>query len=236
MDLSVLSPCVFERPGGRAPNLVVIVHGCCTDANDVYLLRRNLGEAIKQVVLTKQPPGEPPEWEIVVWDWRKDEETGDDQTPKPITALPVPPAMEQEIEEFTATLLFQADIAYNAAAGDEGEGNKLKNAINQADINNQNKYKNNKHNYKHIHLIAHSAGSKLIDEAAKRLSKLNEKNAERPFIHLIFLDAYTPPFKGYDDKDIYGSLPGYPNHYSEHYVDRGLPLTMRFFKMHLILI
>jgi hypothetical protein len=181
------TPRVFARPEGRAPNLVVIVHGLCTDANDVYLLRRNFGDAINQVLL-QDPPPEP--WEIVVWDWRKDEETGVDQTPKP--PLLVPPVTAADIWESTVILFRQADIAYDAAAGDEGEGNKLANAINQADVNNQFKYKNNQHKYKHIYLIAHSASSKLIDEAAKRLSKLNEKDAERPFIHLTFLDAYTP--------------------------------------------
>src|SRR5918999_643334 len=80
MELSVLSPPVFERPEGKAPNLVVIVHGCCTDANGVYLLRKEFGDAINQAFL-QHPPSEP--WEIVVWDWHKDEETGIEQTPAP---------------------------------------------------------------------------------------------------------------------------------------------------------
>jgi hypothetical protein len=95
--------------------------------------------------------------------------------------------------------------AYDAAAGGdahEGEGNKLAKAINQYSI------------YEHTHLIAHSAGAKLIDEAAIQIaSNNNQKNAKKPFIHLTFLDAYTP------NNDDYGNLGTYP-HYAEHYVDR----------------
>jgi hypothetical protein len=174
------------------------VHGCCTDANDVYLLRRNFGEAINQVVLKKQPrQSGHPEWEIVVWDWHE-------RTPKHNYLLE------------PKKLLDDANEAYEAAAGDdthEGEGIKLAKAINQ--------YK-----YKHIHLIAHSAGSKLINEAAQTLSELkNQKNPERPFIHLTFLDAYTPNDEDIKGDNSYGSLPDYPNHYAEHYVDKGLAFT-----------
>jgi Domain of unknown function (DUF5011) len=206
-------PCVFEKPTGRAPNLLVLVHGCCTDPGGVYFLRKNFGDAIHQVLL-QDPSPEP--WEIVVWDWRKNEKTGADQTPKP--PLPVPPVTELEAINFILKLISMANTAYKAAVGDdihEGEGKKLANAINQADANNQ------KFKYKYIHLIAHSAGSKLIDEAAKKLSELkNEKNAEKPFIHLTFLDAYTPNDEDRNGTGSYGSLLNYPNHNSEHYVDR----------------
>jgi hypothetical protein len=43
--------------------------------------------------------------------------------------------------------------------------------------------------WRHIHLIGHSAGSWVISEAAKII--LGEINAN---IHLTFLDAYVPPF------------------------------------------
>lgn len=43
--------------------------------------------------------------------------------------------------------------------------------------------------FKHIHLIAHSAGCWAIDDAARRI--VNKTGAE---IHLTFLDAYVPPF------------------------------------------
>jgi hypothetical protein len=75
--------------------------------------------------------------------------------------------------------------------------------------------------FKYIHLIAHSAGGKLIDKAAKQLAWMkNRKNMEKPFIHLTFLDAYTPEKEDREGAGSYGSLPDYPNHYSEHYVDR----------------
>ena len=43
-----------------------------------------------------------------------------------------------------------------------------------------------------------------------------ETNREKPFIHLTFLDAYTP------HNDDYGNLDDYPGqkYYAEHYVDR----------------
>ena len=65
-------------------------------------------------------------------------------------------------------------------------------------------------------MIAHSAGAKLIDEAALQIA-LN--NTDQPFLHITFLDAYT---RDDNDKINYGGLPvGYP-HYVEHYVDRSL--------------
>lgn len=50
-------------------------------------------------------------------------------------------------------------------------------------------------NYKHIHLIAHSAGSNLIQEAVNHLYEINDfsNDLELPeTIHLTFLDAYAP--------------------------------------------
>jgi len=43
--------------------------------------------------------------------------------------------------------------------------------------------------FKHIHLIAHSAGCWAINEAAKRIA-----GQTGAVIHLTFLDAYVPPF------------------------------------------
>jgi hypothetical protein len=80
--------------------------------------------------------------------------------------------------------------------------------------------------YKYIHFVAHSAGSKLIDDAAKKLAqnwgKLN--SSQRPFIQLTFLDAYKDD-NNHRDEATYGALPDYPEHYSEHYVDMGLLYT-----------
>jgi hypothetical protein len=186
--------CLSAKPEGKAPNLVVIVHGCCMDANDVYLLRKKFGDAIKQAFL-QNPPPEP--WEIVVWDWHKDEITGVDQTPEP-----------QGLIDYYWIKKY-SDTAYTYTGV---EGLELADAINQYPI------------YKHIHLIAHSAGSNLIDQAAKKLAEDKKgKNMEKPFIHLTFLDAYTPDK---DAKDRYGSLPNdYLKHYSEHYVDKGFPFS-----------
>ena len=74
--------------------------------------------------------------------------------------------------------------------------------------------------YKHIHLIGHSAGANLIHEASQLLAV---GLAGTPFLHLTFLDAYTPDNSA---RDKYGSFEiDYP-HYSEHYVDkRGLAFT-----------
>jgi len=82
------------------------------------------------------------------------------------------------------------------------------------------------HPYKHVHFIGHSAGSKLIHEAATTYISDYFIRQENPFIHLTFLDAYTPNEWDSNGEGSYGSLPtDYPNHYSEHYVDRGLVLT-----------
>jgi hypothetical protein len=72
-----------------------------------------------------------------------------------------------------------------------------------------------------VHLIGHSAGAKLIQSVAEELSLIYAQSSERPFIHLTFLDAFTPFITDWLG---YGSLGDYP-HYSEHYVDRHIPLT-----------
>jgi len=50
-------------------------------------------------------------------------------------------------------------------------------------------------NWKHIHLIGHSAGSWVINEAARTIAK--ETPAD---LHLTFLDAYVP--NGWDEKEL----------------------------------
>jgi len=49
-------------------------------------------------------------------------------------------------------------------------------------------------NYRHLHLIAHSAGANLISSIAGhlRLAVAAQSGAESPFMHLSFLDAYHP--------------------------------------------
>jgi hypothetical protein len=67
INFTVITP-MSVKPEGKAPNLVVLVHGCCTDANGFYLLRKRFEEAINQA-LSQNPPSEA--WEIVVWDWHE---------------------------------------------------------------------------------------------------------------------------------------------------------------------
>ena len=88
--------------------------------------------------------------------------------------------------------------AYNAAAT---QGNKL------ADIIALRPY------YKYLHLIAHSAGSKLIHTVNTDLfNKSITISYAKPFIHMTFLDAFTP----FNDWAVYGISANY----AEHYVDR----------------
>lgn len=73
-------------------------------------------------------------------------------------------------------------------------------------------------NYRHIHLIGHSAGSWVINEAAKVIAR--ETNAS---IHLTFLDAYVPPFW---DEDELGDFPSDPNfiRWADHYFTSDITL------------
>jgi hypothetical protein len=54
---------MLREPKGTASNLVVLVHGCCTDANDVINDWDSFGRLISGTIHT------PGQWEIVVWDW-----------------------------------------------------------------------------------------------------------------------------------------------------------------------
>lgn len=203
-------PRMFARPEGRAPNLVVLVHGCCTNAVGVRnVWENNFGSKIAESIAQKD------EWEIVVWDWTKCRHDPN------VECTPRPPIWEGK------NFLNMAGKAYEHAKNDEGR--ELADAI--ADAMDMAVEKEHPP-YKYIHLISHSAGAKLIDEAAKQLAKMKpRKNAEKPFIHLTFLDAYTPP--GEDEESKYGSLSKDYPHYSEHYVDRGkgaLPSTNKTLK------
>jgi Domain of unknown function (DUF5011) len=59
--------CSVGFPAGKAPNLVVLVHGCCTNADDVRNDWDSLGKIIAGAIQT--PAAE--QWEIVVWDWSR---------------------------------------------------------------------------------------------------------------------------------------------------------------------
>lgn len=165
-----------RTPEGKAPNLVVLVHGCCT-TYDQYLkeMYQQRGDALISAIvrtnIAKKTKANA--WEIVVRDWSNF----------------TPP--------FTLDKVFQdvAKQAYDAAAG---QGDLLEKLIARYAY------------YKYVHLIGHNAGARLIDQAATMLSLWAKK---KPFIHLTFLDAYTP----LGDQVVYGMNADY----AEHYVDRG---------------
>ena len=73
-------------------------------------------------------------------------------------------------------------------------------------------------NFKHIHLIGHSAGAWLVSEAAETIAKQTTAS-----IHLTFLDAYVPPFWNEDEL---GSLANDPNvtYWADHYLTRDITL------------
>jgi hypothetical protein len=158
---------VSRTPEGKRPNLIVLVHGCCTDAKGLREEWDSLGGEIAKKIKEDKISDK---WEIVVWDWHKD------------TSDPVPGPAYRNADHQGRELLAPAIWS---------------------------------HSYNYIHMIAHSAGSNLINIAAKTLIGNNKIKQENPFIHLTFLDAYQP------NNDDYGNLPGYPYHYSEHYVNRG---------------
>jgi pimeloyl-ACP methyl ester carboxylesterase len=129
---------ISSIPEEKAPNLIVFVHGCCTDENDVKKLREELKIAYEVLLQEVE------QWEIVAFDWHG-------YTPKP------------EILPFYSKE--HADIAYGHAKYTVGK--ELADYIDIADNINISK---DKSPYKHIHLIGHSAGAKLIHETARWLS------------------------------------------------------------------
>jgi hypothetical protein len=165
-----------EIPQGQAPNLIVIVHGCCTDENGL-----NGWNEIRSSIKTRIEQNQRAEaWEIVVLNWT-------DVTKGRIPGLPGTPG--------------------DAYRGAPDHGQRL-----GKEIVNPSARPGWQYNY--VHFITHSAGSRLIHEAAKYIKT---KDATPPFIHSTFLDAYSPN----SDEKIYA----YRSDYAEQYVDRGLPLT-----------
>ncbi|MCM3905947.1 MAG: choice-of-anchor D domain-containing protein, partial [Pyrinomonadaceae bacterium] len=96
--------------------------------------------------------------------------------------------------------------------------------------------------YTHIHFIAHSAGSKLLQTAVDTImveydlvhtnpsscSSIPIPNAcllPKPTIHSTFLDAYVPYFEALSSTTT-RALESYGEHatWAEHYVERGTPL------------
>ncbi len=70
-----------------------------------------------------------------------------------------------------------------------------------------------KKNYAHVHLLAHSAGSMLIESAKEYLRRLPQK----PFIHLTFFDAYDPFAQIKDGVQL--SAYGEGSDWADNYVD-----------------
>lgn len=183
-------PTFSEQPEGRAKNLIVLVHGCCTDVNSIwewYDLRNKMAEA-----LSKQGDGR--EWELVVWEWYKDRQSGEVRTPVPPEGI------------YKLAFLQYAKIAYtHATVAGRGLAQVIDKNV----------------GYRYIHLIGHSAGAKVINEAALQLAvKKNRRGIERPFVHVTFLDAFTP------EGDEYGAMPNnFLPHVFEHYFHNGLLYT-----------
>jgi len=75
-----------------------------------------------------------------------------------------------------------------------------------------------KNDWRHIHLIGHSAGAWVISEAAKTIAGQTKGS-----IHLTFLDAYVPPF--WDQAEL-GGIANDPNvtYWAEHYLTRDITL------------
>ncbi len=95
-----------------------------------------------------------------------------------------------------------ADAAYNNASIAGGTlANEISELARHSNIN-------------HIHFIAHSAGSNVIQTAVDNLADYSQANNWKPFIHLTFLDAYAP--NGTNER--YGDLHNFTG-YAEQYVD-----------------
>ena len=116
-----------------------------------------------------------------------------------ILKRPNPDAWEVRVWDWSNdTLGFDPAGAYKKA---EKQGHDLATAIS-----------NVQNPYKYVHLIAHSAGSRLIDTVAEDLFVKSGVTGNKPFIHLTFLDAYTPE----NNEFSYGQNANF----AEHYVDK----------------
>ena len=201
-ELIDLKTCQTGRqPRGFAPNLIVLVHGCCTDEADVWEWRALADQIVGETLNTNSSRS----WEIVVWDW-----THCHPADPKYECTPVPQALD--------TILDYANIAY-ANASDQGHTLAL--VINNLDSGDASPYQ-------YIHLIAHSAGARLIEDAATQIAAAKQAlpDSTKPFIYMSFLDAYVSDNSS--DNTLrgtatYGYLPNYPHYYSEQYVDLTQP-------------
>ena len=157
-------------PRGLAQNLVVLVHGCCTNETDVWEWRA-LADQIVGEIIDSNPSLV---WEVVVWDWTQYTPTTEPETDP-----------QNLVKDATAAYIGASDPSEkygSPAQAGHGQGRILAGAI-------------NRNNYNYIHLVGHSSGAKLVHEAAKVIADFNKtkSDAAKPFIFQTFLDAYTPP-------------------------------------------
>ena len=99
------------EPDGKAPNLIVLTHGCCTDENGVKEWDR-LAEKIAGKIINS---GTQIAWEIVVWDWTAD--PPDTFTAAPDNAGKQGVILSNVIEQQQHTYQYIHFIGHSAGAG-----------------------------------------------------------------------------------------------------------------------
>jgi hypothetical protein len=166
-------PSSSARPQGQAPNLIVLVHGCCTNEDDVNGWRE-LGSSMLSAITNAQPDRA---WEIVVLDWSFDTPKHDYDSLGPVEGL------RQRKKD--ATTAYNNAFSQGWALGRQIAGY---------------------HIYEYVHLIAHSAGSNLIQSA---IYSLRTTPRIAPLVHATFLDAFATN----GAESIYGAGAQYAEHY-----------------------
>jgi hypothetical protein len=151
-ELVSLKTCFANQPTGKMPdgqaaqNLIVLVHGCCTDEKGIYEIY-SLADQIVGGILESKPTSTS---EVVVWDWTQSTPPIGDpallSSLIDVTNASLGPAAVYTLG-YIKKVIAAANTAYAAAAG---EGDKLAQGINCSSCA-----------YRYIHLIGHSAGSKL---------------------------------------------------------------------------
>lgn len=192
--------------GTTAKNLVFITHGWNSKAKDPSDWAQVMARRIKSVL---EQRGVSSDWDIRVYDWSVDAGSA-------ALCFSVNPALSLEQKFIEAFRSLNAGCPTDA----------LNATFNHGGIELAKALTDNK-SYNYIHLIAHSAGSNLIESLAGSIKFLCLKNnISCPFIHSTFLDAYDPTSVGlpYGQENIVD--------WAEHYVDKSplvasLPPTNR---------
>ena len=176
------------NPSPTATNVLLITHGYADHAagwvNDMAYNFYNV----------LQSEGAAADWDIYTYDWSQDS-----AYPKNVKACAV------GFGSFWSSN--QANCPWTTLAPAASDGIQAANNLLQQ-MTSQGKQ------YQHVHLIAHSAGSNLIESLARQLKYRCMKDKRPcPLIHSTFLDAYDPtPGQGLD----YGSNADW----AEQYVDK----------------